>query len=794
MKIIHKKLMRELFGMKWKALVVILSFALAISLYGGLLLMQDSIFASRDAQLEKLDYEDFRISFLGDTPMAQVENFSADLDSIRAFDFRLAEDIVIKVSGENYFSRVTGISLNGNQPIVNKFHFFDGKAFRPNSNEIIITKSFAEPNNLKLGDTIDFNFNKTTYQFKIVGIVFSPEYKYNVNPVTGIPEPGSFAPIWISLDTLQSIFSKEGFINEIAVKVKEGSDIQHIKSTLSSYFKQRGIPATIIEGKEEADYRTMQTDIEALEETAIAIGVVVLFVAATVIYDTVTKIIHSQKQMIGLFMSLGADKKSIVFHYIQMSLLMTFGGIILSLPLGYVITYAFVEEYNSVIGLPEIVVKFNLQPFLEPIGLAVVISLLAAIVGTWSILRLKPVEALEDRSIPFPVKRKYSIENSIFKVAKVGYILRIPLRHVLYRRRRTILTALTISVASLLALSSLGFMDSMFKQIDDYYLGNVKYDYEITLSGPLPISHVKNVLKDYNPSFKVEEGIKSETLVTFDGNNETAILEAYVPNTQMRSISIGEGKFIDGQIVIGKVLATRLNAKIGDSLNLTLLNFQKFSAETRTFRISGISEELLDISVFMSYQQAEEMMGLEGRSMTFYLKAPGVDPEKLTKDLLDLPIGVQSVLSKEKSRNSILTLMQALLGFIGAIVVIGFLVLALFSINVVVVDTIEREREFVNIRANGGSTFHIFKIVATQIYLIAILTIGLNFIIVPPVTDSLVTETASDFMTIKTFIAPLTYIIGTIVTFLGLLVGVWLAVRYIRKLILAIAIRLRFES
>ncbi len=794
MNMMHKKLLRELVGMKWKALVVIFSFALAISLYAGLLLMQDSIFASRDSELEKLNYEDFRISFLGDIPQVQVQNFSAGLENVDAYSFRLAEDIVIEIAGKNYFSRITGINLVENQPSVNKFHYFEGTAFQKGSNEILLTSSFANANGINVGDSIDFKFNNTQYELKVVGIVFSPEYKYNVNPVTGIPEPGSFAPIWISMDTLQKIFQKEGMINEIAVKLKDHSDIASVKSHLSTTFKKNGIPATIIEGKEEADYRTMQTDVDALEETAIAIGVVVLFVAATVIYDTVTKIIKSQKQMIGLFLSLGADRKSIMMHYVQMSLLMTGAGIVLSFPLGYVITFSFVEEYNNVIGLPEIIIKFNFQPFTEPILLALVTTVFAAIVGTWSLTRMKPVEALEDRNIPFPVKKKWSVENTLFRVGKIGYTLRIPLRHVLYRRRRTVLTAITISVASLLALSSLGFMDSMFKQIDNYYLGNVKYDYEVTLAAPLDVSHVKDVIHDYNPSFEVEEGIKSETLVTFDGNNETAILEAYVPSSKMRSISVAEGRFVEGQIVIGKVLAERLNAWVGDTVNLTLFNFQTFTAETRNFRISGIAEELLDISVFLSYDIAETIMGLDGKSMTFYLKGPEIDAEKLTRDLLDLSIGVQSVLSKEKSRESILTLMEALLGFIGAIVVIGFLVLALFSINVVVVDTIEREREFVNIRANGGTSLHIFKIVATQIYLIAILTIGLNFVIVPPVTESLVTETAADFMTIKTFISPLTYVIGSIITFLGLFVGVWLAVRYIRKIILAVAIRIRFEN
>lgn len=790
----RKKLLRELFNMKWKVLVVVLSFALAISLYGGLLLMEDSVFASRDAQLEKLNYEDLRVSFLGDVPIESVRNFTSDVDGIDSISYRLAEDIVISLQSKNYFSRITGIEVSNGQPEVNQFHFFEGGMFEPNSTQVLIAQSFAKPNGLNIGDSVKFNFNKTSINLEISGIVFSPEYKYSVNPVTGIPEQGSFAPMWISLSTLQSIIGKPGLVNEVVVLLKEDADLSRVKSELTTKFRAGGIPATIIEGDEEADYRTMQTDIEALGETALAIGFVVLFVAATVIYDTVTKIIKSQKQMIGLFLALGAKRRTIMSHYIQMAMLMTFSGILVSLPLGYGITYGLTEEYNAIIGLPEILVKFSFLPFIEPIILAIITTIFAAVFGTMDVIRLKPVEALEDRNIPFPLKKKFSIERGLFRIAKVGYLSRIPFRHVLYRRRRTLITALTISVASLLALSSLGFMDSMFKQIDSYYDGNVKYDYEMTLSTPLPVDHVKNVISEYNDQIVVEEGIKTETLISFDGKNETGLLEAYVSNSIMRSVNIEEGSKVDGQVIIGKVLALRLEATVGDMVNLTIFNFETLSAETKSFKISGIAAELLDLSIFLDYSLAEDLMGLHGTAQTYYLKAPNVDGEQLTEDLLDLPIGVQSVLSKEKSREAIITLMQALIGFIAAVIIIGFIVLALFSINVVVVDTIEREREFVNIRANGGSTFQIFKIIALQIYLIAILTIFLNFVLVPPTTEALVVETAADFMTVKTFIAPITYVYGTIVTFIGLFVGVWLAVRYIKKLILAIAIRLRFET
>ena len=793
MQIMARKVFREIIGMKWKAFVVILSFALAIGVYAGLLLMQDSVFASRDALLDDLNYEDFRVSFLGDMPQQLVDGVSKQVTGLDEMTLRLTEDIVIKKGDTNHFARLTGIKLTNDQPSVNQFYYYEGRGFKSNSTEILITKSFANHQNISLGDTVLFKFNQTSISLKVVGIVFSPEYKYDVNPVTGIPEKGTFAAIWMDLGMVQSIFAKKGLVNEAVVTVKEGEDKDVFKSRLIKFLDKNGVPANVIAGTEEADYRTMETDVNALEDSAIAIGIVVLFVAAAVIYDTITKIVKSQKQMIGLFLALGSDKRKIMVHYMEMAIIMTGLGILFSIPLGYVTTYQFTSVYNDVVGLPKLIIKFNLTPFEEPLIIALAVTLFASLTATRGITRMKPVEALEDRSIPFNISGRFSLDKLITNRISKNYLMRIPIRHVLYRRKRTIATAITISIASLLALSALGFMDSMFKQIDDFYTYNVKYDYEVTLVNPINESHFKDVIKNYDSSIYVEQALKEETILRFNGKNESAIFEAYKENTKLRKFNFFKGSLEKGKIAIGKVLAERLGVNVGDKITLALFNYRNLTMVEHKFEVSGITEELLDISVFMHLDEAKSLMGLDGGSRTYLLKADK-NEEKLTDDLLNLPIGVQSVLCNHKSKESINYLLEAMLGFILTVVFIGFIVLGLFSINVVVVDTIEREREFVNIRANGGNRWHILKIIATQIYLIAIITIALDFVIVPPTTKFLIDQTAKDFMSVKMFIKLLTYIYGAIVTFAGLFVGVWMAVRYVIKLILAIVIRIRFES
>ena len=141
-----------------------------------------------------------------------------------------------------------------------------------------------------------------------------------------------------------------------------------------------------------------------------------------------------------------------------------------------------------------------------------------------------------------------------------------------------------------------------------------------------------------------------------------------------------------------------------------------------------------------------------------------------------------------------MTLMSALLGFLLFIVFIGFLVLALFSVNAVVIDTMERQREFVNIRANGGTKATIFKLIGIQIYSVVFLSFLFNFILVPPVTKALINTTTEDFATFKTTINPATYFYGLIVIVFGISVGVWLAIRFVMKLHLAEAIRAKFQT
>ena len=507
-------------------------------------------FASRDDLLQRTNYKDVRFRFFGYEMEDKVRDAISDVCVIDSYDFRLTLDVVIDISGKSYSGMVHNIHGDGHLK-VNDFITKQGDYFAEGVNQtegVIVEQRFAEANGIEVGQQISVNFGEESFELTVEEIAFAPEHMYSMNPNTGMPERGLFAPLWYSLDDL---VLREGYplvVNELLVTLDDPSELEQSIRTISSALEDAGIPAQAVRGYDEIDYDMMTEDIGTIDEISIALGVIIMIVSSFVIYDSIVKLIGNQTTLIGVIKAIGGSSTDLIVHYVSFSLILTSLGVLTGIPLGYVIMAVSTKVFVSALGLAPIAAIFDVYSFVPSIVLALGISFLAGVVSTRRLTSISPVEAITNQTVKQSFTKRYLSEgffDRLFRGSK--YSMKIPIRNVFRRKKRTFLTAITIALAAIIIMASLGFLDSFFHQIDTFYDENIHYNMEVSFDAPIQFSEVREQL-DSIQGIEYEGMVKQPLYLERNEGNFSSILYAFRSDTSMRTYNYREGSLVPGRL------------------------------------------------------------------------------------------------------------------------------------------------------------------------------------------------------------------------------------------------------
>jgi hypothetical protein len=138
--------------------------------------------------------------------------------------------------------------------------------------------------------------------------------------------------------------------------------------------------------------------------------------------------------------------------------------------------------------------------------------------------------------------------------------------------------------------------------------------------------------------------------------------------------------------------------------------------------------------------------------------------------------------------------MEAVIGFAYFVIVLGILVLILFSLNVIVLDIMDREREFVNIKINGGSNFVIAKIISIQVVIISLLVVVIDIFISPSFTKFIIDQTMRNMAYIEFFMTPISYGLSLISFVIGISIGLASAIYNVTSANIVETMHSRFKN
>ena len=247
---------------------------------------------------------------------------------------------------------------------------------------LLVDESVFSENKVILGKYLPvkalYISSKVEY-LKVVGISSS---------FLGIKGASLFSGAAMSLEKLQDMIGRKGYVSHILIKINEGVSIDFIKHEIRKFFPK----ASIVQQKDILE--TIMKVLKVIEGVLMAITLIGLLVAALGVMNTMTMTAREHVREIGIMKAVGADSTHILVIFLTEAFLMSIIGGVLGVVVGYVEAH-FVKFLLLKMGLMmEIPICFVPEVALTGIFIAVFISLLSAFYPSWSAAKIRPLEAL----------------------------------------------------------------------------------------------------------------------------------------------------------------------------------------------------------------------------------------------------------------------------------------------------------------------------------------------------------------------------------------------------------------
>ncbi|MFX1517183.1 MAG: ABC transporter permease [Promethearchaeota archaeon] len=284
-------------------------------------------------------------------------------------------------------------------------------------------------------------------------------------------------------------------------------------------------------------------------------------------------------------------------------------------------------------------------------------------------------------------------------------------------KRRSLSTAMVVAASMvILVVSSSLFYDYVYalNQNYDHY---EKYDVKVLLARPLAEANIKNWIQQNIPDIAEVEGF-IHTSVWIE--NQRVPLQAFHQNSSLREYNVikGENKLNESKILMGSNLAKDLEKKLGDKISFS------FDLQTNvSVEIAGITGEIAENTIFWTIEGIQQsivdiqQIGIPENITAFVFN---FDETTSTSAKTEIKLLIQenfrpfAYLDSSEVKQTVMELLSMFMQILVLVALLGLATLVLFTFSSMSLAMMEREMEFMALRAMGAKRITILKIIFTE--------------------------------------------------------------------------------
>lgn len=718
---INRKALRDLWHMKGLASAVAVVMSCGVALFILSRSMLYSLDLTQDTYYQRYDFAEV-FAGLKRAPNTLTTRI-AEIPGVARVQARIVVPVNLNVPGLDEPASGRLISVpDGRQPALNRLYLRKGRWLTPLADdEVLASEAFTQANDLKLLDTIDAVINGRMKTLRIVGIVLSPEYIYEIKPGDIVPDNAHFGVFWMNEEALSTAYDLDEAFNDVSLSLLRGANeadvIQRLDDLIEPY---GGLGA--FGRRDQLSHQFVDNEIEQNRNMGLFAPSIFLGVAAFLLNVVMTRTINSQREQIAALKAFGYSSLQVGWHYVTMVLMIVAGALALGIPGGLWFGRVTTEMYAKLFHFPE----FQYRVYFSVLAAAAGISAIAGVLGTLTAvvraIRLPPAEAMR----PEPPA---SFSPTIMERLGLGkYIPPVLLMIVRQLERHPIKTALsTLAIALAASVLVLGnfFQDSVDYMMAAQFHWVQKYDMAIATNDAVAdralyeVGRMPGVLRA-EPTRSVSVRMRAgprHRLVGIQGVRRDADLLGLV-NMDGKETPLPP----DG-LLVSKKLAEVLGVNVGDYVEVEVLEDKRPTARVL---IAATLQDFAGLSAYMELDALHRLMR-EGPLVNGVQML--VDPaaqETLYRELKETP-NVAAVNVKEHAMDSFnktiaenLRIMKSINLFFAVVIAVGVVY------NSARISLAERGRELATLRVMGFTRGEISAILLGELAIVTLLAIPLG--------------------------------------------------------------------
>ncbi len=680
------------------------------------------------------------------------------IKGVLAVSGRVSADVGADIGEERRITlRILSLPDNG-RPAVNHILSISGDYFNARAeNSCLINRKFAEYHNLHKGGTIKAIIDKRIYEFKIDGVVGSPEFIYAMKSSDSMFSAAeNFGVIYVKESTAFKLLGYNYCFNELHVRFSAEADRKAIINQIEKMLVPYGFMSGV-ERKDQLSNAMIETELSELQNMAVMFPILFLSVAAMIIYNMLRRIINNQRTQIGVLKSFGYTNQRIIFHYMGYAALIGLTGALAGSLLGWYTGSLLTAMYTKVYNIPVLENKVYWEVFLIGPVISAIFCLTSGFNSARKVLGIEPAQAMRPETPG--VGRRIFLERVNFLWNKLSFGWKMSFRNIFRSRQRAFLTLLGMIFTVMFLIISLYFFDAVNYLLEQHFFEFQRQDYKVSFSAPasladaLELNRIKGVRRSEPvleiPAQLINGWIKEETLVVGLTRRNTFYR---LTDGDQNAIGVpAKG------ILIAESLAEKLRVTKGAAISIKTYQGRTLQKD---IIVAGTIKQYAGTNCYMDLEELGGLLEEGGFANGALLGIEDGMERTVRKEIFQIP-GVETLESRLNSYRAFLQFMEFIYTFIALMLIFGSVMGFAIVFNTTVINITERRRELASLKVLGYTSGEIERTVFRENLCLGLLSLLPGFILGRSMCEILSKMFGGELISLEVFIYPKTYLIAT---------------------------------
>jgi putative ABC transport system permease protein len=780
MKLLRKKLFREIRQAKFRFLAIASVVAIGIILFTASYMAFLNLSASYDYTYDRLHFEDLLVR-VDRAPERVVERLK-ELPNIKDITPRVSDPLGMELEDG---TRVTGqiIGVPTTEPYVNMLHLREGRGLTEQEAELttVVEYHFADFNDLEEGDIIYAVKGGQKIPIRIAGIVSSPEYlivfRSRQFPMTSATVYGVF---YLNKDQARFLtnFPSNSY-NEFAFTLNDYGLLETTEAQVREILKPYNIQEVTTRDNQ-ISKTLLEMDLQQFHDFALFFPILFFTIAAFSIYMILSRMVRTQRSIIGLMRAIGYSSRTVLLHYLSFAFAVGVVGVIVGSLLGWAATGIISKIYSSQLGIPFVSYGIYPEVFFYGFLMAMGFCALAGLVPARQSAAVQPTEALRGMVDPLKYGKRTWVERLLPSMNRLRVFWRLPLRNVFRNRRRTAFTVIGIVFAVILIMLNLGINDTVHLNMDRAF--NHLFTFDIAVLYLEPQTRVTQKKIEQIPGVNEVEPTVGTPCTVSNGKEEAdSMVLGMLADTVMRGFLDEKNEEVaisPYHCLLSSNYRDQLGVTEGDSVQITAFR------RSRSFVVSDFIKDPMGSFIYIPVEEARDLLGYGHQSSAFYIK---VDPGKYqeVRDALYALPNVVTLVDLDQIQAEINSYMALMYIVMAVMLAFGIIMAFTLVFNTSTINIMEREQEVATMLTLGVKQWKASLSLTMENVMMGLMGLIPGYIAARIVMDQAMKLYENDLFSFTPAISPWTFVI-TGVLVIGLMVlSEYPSLRYINKLDLA---------